>query len=190
MTVMDSLYRKGWLRREGDGRAWRYERTGSWSGYTAMNNYPASAVLAGMRIRWRPTCRRHRGNAQRPSGAGAVRAQTAPGERIPLQIVPRDSGGSESAAVEAAPGETVAAAMQLAIGLLTAGLDSPELEAWAVEALSPHDADGMGSFMAGLHVVSEVLLHELGEATGEPPEATMQRLAFLAEQWRGPSAAD
>ena len=47
----------------------------------------------------------------------------------------------------------------------------------------------MGNFMAGLHVLSELLLHELGEATGEPPEATMQRLAFLAEQWRGPSAA-
>lgn len=150
-----------------------------------MNNCQASAVLADMRIHWRQRCRRHRGNAQRPSGTGAVRAQTAAGERIPLQTVPR-----ESAAVQAAPGETVAAAMQLAIGLLTAGLDSPELEAWAVEALSPHDADGMGSFMAGLHLVSEVLLHELGEATGEPPEATMQRLAFLAEQWRGPSAAD
>jgi hypothetical protein len=160
-----------------------------------MNNCPASAVLADMRIHWRQRCRRHRGNAQRPSGTGAVRAQTAAGERIPLQTVPSEtvpseSGGSESAAAETAPGETVAAAMQLAIGLLTAGLDSPELEAWAVEALSPHDADGMGSFMAGLHLVSELLLHELGEATGEPPEATMQRLAFLAEQWRGPSADD
>jgi hypothetical protein len=118
---------------------------------------------------------------------GAVGNQTAPGARTPLQLVPRDSGSSESAAVKGASGETVATAMQLAIGLLTAGLDSPELEAWAVEALSPHDADGMGSFMAGLHLVSELLLHELGEATGEPPEVTMQRLAFLAEQWRGPS---
>jgi predicted transcriptional regulator len=35
MTVMDNLYRKGWLRRERDGRAWRYEPTGSRSGYTA-----------------------------------------------------------------------------------------------------------------------------------------------------------
>lgn len=155
-----------------------------------MNKRPASAVLAGMRIHWRPRCRTYRGNAHRPSGTGAVRAQTAPGERIPQQTAPSESGGGDSAALEAAPGETVAAAMQLAIGLLTAGLDSPELEAWAVEALSPHDADGMGSFMAGLHLVSEVLLHELGEATGEAPEATMQRLAFLAEQWRGPSAAD
>jgi hypothetical protein len=95
----------------------------------------------------------------------------------------------EPAAVQTAPGEAVAAAMQLAIGLLTASLDSPALESWAVEALTPHDADGMGNFMAGLHVVSELLLHELCEATGEPPEATLQRLAFLAERWRGTSSA-
>jgi predicted transcriptional regulator len=35
MTVMENLYRKGWLRRQKDGRAWRYEPTGSRSGYTA-----------------------------------------------------------------------------------------------------------------------------------------------------------
>jgi predicted transcriptional regulator len=35
MTVMDNLHRKGWLRRERDGRAWSYEPTGSRSGYTA-----------------------------------------------------------------------------------------------------------------------------------------------------------
>src|ERR1700719_3911100 len=35
MTVMENLYRKGWLRREREGRAWRYEPTGSRSGYTA-----------------------------------------------------------------------------------------------------------------------------------------------------------
>ena len=60
-----------------------------------------------------------------------------------------------------------------------------EGQAWAVEALTPHDADGLGNFMAGLHVVSELLLHELHEATGEPPEATLQRLAILAEHRRG-----
>ena len=51
--------------------------------------------------------------------------------------------------------------MQLAIGLLTASLDSPGLEAWAVDVLPPHDADGLADFMAGLHLVSELLLHEL-----------------------------
>ena len=60
--------------------------------------------------------------------------------------------------------------MQAAIGLLTASLDSPELEAWALPALIPHDADGLGDLMAGLHVISELLIHELHEATGEPPE--------------------
>jgi predicted transcriptional regulator len=35
MTVMENLYRKGWLRRERDGRAWRYTPTSSRSGYTA-----------------------------------------------------------------------------------------------------------------------------------------------------------
>jgi predicted transcriptional regulator len=46
MTVMDNLYRKGWLRRERDGRAWRYEPTGSRSGYTAalMNDALATSL--------------------------------------------------------------------------------------------------------------------------------------------------
>jgi predicted transcriptional regulator len=35
MTVMENLYHKGWLRRERDGRAWRYSPTRSRSGYTA-----------------------------------------------------------------------------------------------------------------------------------------------------------
>src|SRR5690348_13756438 len=35
MTVMENLHRKGWLRRDRDGRAWRYEPTSSRSAYTA-----------------------------------------------------------------------------------------------------------------------------------------------------------
>src|SRR5258708_14089534 len=34
MTVMKNLHRKGWLRRERDGRAWGYEPTASPSRYT------------------------------------------------------------------------------------------------------------------------------------------------------------
>src|SRR5260221_1469361 len=101
----------------------------------------------------------------------------------------RGAAGRSAPRGSAAVGETVATAMQLAIGLLTASLDSPELEALAVEALTPHDADGLGNFMAGLHVVSELLLHELHEATGEPPEAILQRLAILAEHRRGTPSA-
>ena len=80
--------------------------------------------------------------------------------------------------------------MQLVIALLTAGLDSsPELEAWAADTLTPVDADGLADFMAGLHVISLLLLSELHEATGEPPGAILQRLALRAEHWRGPQSA-
>jgi hypothetical protein len=159
-----------------------------------MNNLPAGLVLSDMRIhrqngpsgapagrqdnmtdapagrlRWRPRRRRDRGNARRAPGSGIA--------------------GDQTAAVRAAPGETVAAAMQTAIALLTAGLDSPELEAWAADALTPLDADGLGDFMAGLHVVSMLLLDELHEATGEPSAAILQRLAILAEHGRGTPSA-
>ena len=127
------------------------------------------------RLRWRARHRRDRENVwQAPeSAAGSNRTaqvQAAPGE--------------------AAPGETMAAAMQLAIALLTAGLDSPELEAWAADALTPVDADGLGDFMAGLHVISVLLLNELHEVTGEPSAAILQRLAILAERRRGTPFAD
>ena len=49
MTVMENLYRKGWLRRERDGRAWRYEPTGSRSGYTAALMNDALATSADHR---------------------------------------------------------------------------------------------------------------------------------------------
>ena len=118
------------------------------------------------RWRWR---RRDRGNAE-----------PAPGP---------DTSADQAVRVQATPGETLAAAMQLAIALLTAGLDSPELEAWAADALTPSDADGLGDFMAGLHVISVLLLHELHEATGEPSAAVLQRLAMMAERRRGTPSA-
>jgi hypothetical protein len=79
----------------------------------------------------------------------------------------------------------VTAAMQLAIALLTAGLDSPELEAWAADALTPHDTEGLANLLLGLHVVSELLLNELHEATGEAQAAILQRLAIRAAHRRG-----
>jgi hypothetical protein len=111
--------------------------------------------------------------------------QAAPGETVVAETM-----AAETMAAEAAPGETMAAAMQLAIALLTAGLDSPELEAWAADALTPADADGLGDFMAGLHVISVLLLNELHEVTGEPSAAILQRLAILAERRRGTPFAD
>ena len=102
----------------------------------------------------------------------------------------REAGAGRARGCRAAGGHTVAAAMQLAIALLTASLDSPELEAWALPVLIPPDADGLGDLMAGLHLISELVIRELHEATGEPPEAILQRLAILAEHRRGFPSAD
>jgi hypothetical protein len=120
------------------------------------------------RSRWRSR-RGDRGNAKPAAGPG--------------------TSADQAARVQATSGETVAAAMQLAIALLTAGLDSPELETWAADALTPNDADGLGDFMAGLHLTSVLLLHELHEATGEPSAAVLQRLAMMAERQRGTPSA-
>jgi len=107
-----------------------------------------------------------------------------------MRAAPAETTAAEATPGETAPGETMAAAMQLAIALLTARLDSPELEAWAADALTPLDTDGLGDFMAGLHVISVLLLNELHEATGEPSAAILQRLAILAERQRGTPLAD
>jgi hypothetical protein len=130
------------------------------------------------RLRWRP---------RRPDRGGAARApesDTGGDQAVPVQAVP-----AQAWPVRGTPGETMAAGVQLVIALLTAGLDSPELEAWAVDTLTPVDADGLGDFMAGLHVISVLLLSELHEATGEPPAAILQRLAILAEHGRGTPSA-
>jgi hypothetical protein len=132
------------------------------------------------RFRWRPHRRPHRGGAPR-----GPESETASDQAAPVQAQPVQAQSVQAQPVQAASGETMAAAMQLAIALLTAGLDSPELEAWAADTLTPIDADGLGDFMAGLHVISVVLLRELHEATGEAPEAILQRLAILAERRRG-----
>src|SRR6202020_2246702 len=52
----------------------------------------------------------------------------------------------------------------------------------AVPAAGPA---GLADFMAGLHVISVLLLSELHEATGEPPAAILQRLAIQAVHGRG-----
>jgi hypothetical protein len=139
------------------------------------------------RLRWRPRRRRDGGNARQAPGSDAVGNHTAVGNQTAR--VQAGPGGDQTARVQAGPGEALAAAMQMAIALLTAGLDSPELEAWAADELTPIDADGLGDFMAGLHVISVVLLSELHEATGEPPAAILQRLAILAERRRGTPSA-
>jgi hypothetical protein len=131
-----------------------------------MNNPLTAAVFPDMRTPW---------SNGKPRRVG--------GWEDGMSITP--DGRRRAAAAAAGAGQAMAGAVQLAIGLLTASLDSPELEAWAVKALIPHDAEGLGDFMAGLHIVSELLLHRLQEATGEPPAATLQELAILAETLRG-----
>ena len=137
------------------------------------------------RLRWRARHRRDRENVWQAPESAADSSRTAQ-----VQAAPGETVVAETMAAEAAPGETMAAAMQLAIALLTAGLDSPELEAWAADALTPVDADGLADFMAGLHVISVLLLNELHEVTGEPSAAILQRLAILAERRRGTPFAE
>jgi hypothetical protein len=146
-----------------------------------------NAAAPERRLGWRTRRRRSRRNARRTLGTDPAGGQAAAMPAVsPVWPASPVWPGSP---VPAAPGEIVAAAMQLAIAFLTASLDSPELEAWAADALTPLGAEGLGDLMAGLHVISVLLLHELHEATEEPPPAILQRLALLAESRRGrPSA--
>ena len=77
-------------------------------------------------------------------------------------------------------GPAPASVTQLAIGLLTASLDSPELEEWAAWTLIPEDPEALASVIAGLHTVSLLLLRQLQQATGQPPASTLQKLAITA----------
>jgi len=90
-------------------------------------------------------------------------------------------GASWEETVTDASARPTATAIQLAIALLTAGLDSPDLEAWAMCTLVPEDPAVWADLLAGQYVVAQFLLYELCESTGRSPEATLQRLAILAE---------
>ncbi len=54
MTVMDNLYQKGWVRREAEGRAYRYEAVSNRAAYSAalmneawsVSDNPAAALVA------------------------------------------------------------------------------------------------------------------------------------------------
>jgi hypothetical protein len=100
--------------------------------------------------------------------------------------IPEPARPAEPASQASPP---VGSAMQLAIGLLTASLDSPELEEWAAWALVPEDPDALASVIAGLHLVGLSLLHQLHEETGQPPESTLRKLAIAAAAGRQPPLA-
>jgi len=84
----------------------------------------------------------------------------------------------------AASSQTTAEAIQLAIALLTASLDSAQLQAWAIRALPLDDPAALGDLLAGLHIISRLLLDQLHEATGQPPATTLRTLAIMAETRR------
>ncbi|MEV4439825.1 BlaI/MecI/CopY family transcriptional regulator [Streptomyces sp. NPDC049577] len=54
MTVLDNLYQKGWVRREAEGRAYRYEAVSNRAAYSAalmneawsLSDNPAAALVA------------------------------------------------------------------------------------------------------------------------------------------------
>ena len=94
-----------------------------------------------------------------------------------IRKIPEPARPSEPASGD---GPTAASAMQLAIALLTASLDSPELEEWAAWALVPENPEALASVIAGLHLVTLLLLHQLYEATGQSPAKTLQELAIAA----------
>jgi hypothetical protein len=52
------------------------------------------------------------------------------------------------------------------------------LAAWAEWALIPEDPEALVGVIAGLHLVNLILLRQLNEATGQPPSATLQKLAI------------
>jgi hypothetical protein len=143
-----------------------------------MNSQPATCVLPDMRTH-KPERRARRARGQDDNITNTpVRRWWQ--RRGPARHVP--AAGTDG--VQPAP-----VALQLAIGLLTASLDSSELETWAVWALIPDDPAALGDFIAGLHVISQLLLHELHAATGQPPAAMLQRLAILAETRRATPSA-
>lgn len=161
-----------------------------------MNDPPAGAVLPGMRIHRRngragirddhttdgPGGRRRHWRARRNRPAAGRTPGTGQAQPSPARTA---SGDDAATAIQV----DAATAIQVSVGLLTASLDSPKLEAWAVDALTPPGADGLCTVLVGMHFVAELLLHELYAATGELPAATLQRLAILAEHRRGTPSA-
>jgi predicted transcriptional regulator len=78
MTVMENLHRKGWLRREREGRAWRYEPTGSRSGYTVALMNEALGTSADRR-----TALAHFALQMSPHDAALLREALDQGRRQP-----------------------------------------------------------------------------------------------------------
>src|SRR3984885_12377323 len=103
MTVMENLHRKGWLRRERDGRAWRYEPTGARSSYTAALMSDALATSPDRR-----TALTHFALQMSPHDAALLRQalDQALGEPETSDSKASDSKPGESKAGESKAGES------------------------------------------------------------------------------------
>ncbi len=103
MTVMENLHRKGWLRRERDGRAWRYEPTGSRSSYTAALMNDALATSPDRR-----TALTHFAFQMSPHDATLLREalEQALGEPKAVERKAGESKAGESKAGESKAGES------------------------------------------------------------------------------------
>ncbi|MER8185615.1 BlaI/MecI/CopY family transcriptional regulator [Kitasatospora sp. NPDC094015] len=112
MTVLDKLYRKGWLRREQAGRAYRYEPVSSREAYTAalMNDAwatsdnPAAALVHFFGL-MSPEQRDALRDALRV--AGPFTAEPEPSE--PAEPYPPDSPGAETRPADTGGTDTPAA---------------------------------------------------------------------------------
>ncbi len=147
-----------------------------------MNIPPAGSVMPGMSIHRQDGRPGAPGRQHHATGTRAERRRWWPRRRGRARALRAPSAAADGA-------QTEAGALQLAIGLLTASLDSPELEAWAVWSLVPEDPAALGGLLAGLYGVSQLLMHELQDATGQPPSVMLQKLAILAETMRGTPSA-
>ncbi|MEU6531713.1 BlaI/MecI/CopY family transcriptional regulator [Streptomyces sp. NPDC046928] len=108
MTVMDNLHQKGWVRREAEGRAYRYEAVSTRAAYAAalmndawsQSDNPAAALVAffGMMS-----------DEQRTALRDAVRIVQGPETAEPPQpsdtrgVTGGDSGGAYTSGTDTAP---------------------------------------------------------------------------------------
>ncbi|MET9099689.1 BlaI/MecI/CopY family transcriptional regulator [Streptomyces antibioticus] len=93
MTVLDNLHQKGWVRREAEGRAYRYEAVSTRPAYAAalmndawaQSDNPAAALVAffGMMS-----------DEQRQALSDAVRIVQGPETSEPATASPRENPGS------------------------------------------------------------------------------------------------
>jgi predicted transcriptional regulator len=113
MTVLDNLHQKGWVRREAEGRAYRYEAVSTRAAYSAalmneawtQSDNPAAALVAffGMMS-----------PEQREALRDAVRMVQGPEETPAPQNPTAENATAENAAVENTAAENTAVEMPAA----------------------------------------------------------------------------